>query len=210
MPIDQWVSGCIQEGGRPSGFGTHYNFDENMNVVSTQLVALCRIGSQVYWNNTDIDGVPLGVISPVHLLTPARSFRDDLALAVRPAGSALDLRVPLTLGGRPGQCAAGRPCRCDIVTALGAPRDTVGTAGGRSPRVPCAAARRAWWASAQRARRKAAAPQRRVPQVEPGRLRRVTLAAHSLSAARARSHCSRPGPSAWRAEGAPLKLHRKL
>jgi hypothetical protein len=60
MPMDQWVSGCTQEGGRLAGFGIHYNFDENMNVVSTQMVALCRIGSEVYWNSTDIHGVPLG------------------------------------------------------------------------------------------------------------------------------------------------------
>ena len=38
-------------------------------------------------------------------------------------------------------------------------------------------------------------PQRRDPRVNPGRLRRVTLAAHSLSTARARPCCSRPGPS---------------
>jgi hypothetical protein len=60
MPIDQWVSSCTGEGGRPSGFGIYYNFDVNGNVVSTQLVALCRIGSQVYWNDTDINGEPLG------------------------------------------------------------------------------------------------------------------------------------------------------
>ena len=43
--------------------------------------------------------------------------------------------------------------------------------------------------------REAAAPQRLVARVNPGRLRRVTLAAHSLSTARARPRCSRPALS---------------
>jgi hypothetical protein len=43
------------------------------------------------------------------------------------------------------------------------------------------------------------------PGLNPGRLRRVTLAAHSLATARARTRCSRPGRSGRRAEGAPLK-----
>ena len=43
------------------------------------------------------------------------------------------------------------------------------------------------------------------PRVNPGRLRRITLAAHSLSAAPARPRRSRPGRQARRAEGAPLK-----
>ena len=60
MPIDQWVSGCTQEGGLPSGFGTYYNYDVNGNVVSTQLVSLCRIGGRLYWNDTDINGEPVG------------------------------------------------------------------------------------------------------------------------------------------------------
>jgi hypothetical protein len=55
--------------------------------------------------------------------------------------------------------------------------------------------RRAWWASAQRARRKAAARNGESPRVNPGRLRRVTLAALSLSTARARPRCSRLGLS---------------
>jgi hypothetical protein len=60
--------------------------------------------------------------------------------------------------GRRGQCVAFRPRHCDIFTAIGAPgarltawswcwrarqRDTVGTAGGRSPGMPSAGRRRA-------------------------------------------------------------------
>jgi len=93
-----------------------------------------------------------------------------LALAVRPAGlaeargsTARRRRVPrsgmrstVEAGrGQPGQCAAFRPLGCDIISAIGASgatltawswcwrarrRDTAGTAGGRSPGVPCAAA----------------------------------------------------------------------
>jgi hypothetical protein len=59
MPTSQWVKSCMEEGGS-IGFGIHYNFDENMNVVSTQGVPLCRIGSDVHWNTTDIDGEPVG------------------------------------------------------------------------------------------------------------------------------------------------------
>ena len=109
-----------------------------------------------------------------------------------------------------GHCAAFRPGGWDILTAPGAlgatltawswrwrarQQDTAGTAGGRSPGVAVRGSRRAWWASAQRARRKAAAPQRRNPRFNPGRPWRVTLAAHSLSAARGRPRCSRPGQS---------------
>ena len=53
---------------------------------------------------------------------------------------------------------------------------------------------------------KAAAPQRRDPRVNPSRLRRVTLAALSLSAARTRSWLfNGQGRQARRAGGAPLK-----
>jgi hypothetical protein len=65
-------------------------------------------------------------------------------------------------------------------------------------------------ASVRRTRRKAAAPQRRVPRVNLDRQRRVTLAAHSLSTARARPCRSRLGRQARRAEGAPLRSRVKV
>ena len=59
MQTDQWVSSCMGEGGR-IGFGTFYDYDVNGNVVSTAVVVTCRIGSHVYWNDTDINGEPVG------------------------------------------------------------------------------------------------------------------------------------------------------
>lgn len=58
MPIDQWAQNCTGEGGR-LGFGTHYEFDVNGDVVSSARVGTCRIGSHVYWNDTDIYGNPI-------------------------------------------------------------------------------------------------------------------------------------------------------
>jgi hypothetical protein len=48
-------------------------------------------------------------------------------------------------------------------------------------------------------------PQTARPRVNPGRLRRVTLAAHSLSTARGPPAIQGQGRHAWRAGGAPLK-----
>ena len=62
----------------------------------------------------------------------------------------------------------------------------------------------------RRTRREAAAPQRRVPGVNPGRLRRVTLAAHSLSTARVHPRCSRPGRSGLARRRCALEAVEKL
>ena len=59
---------------------------------------------------------------------------------------------------------------------------------------------------ASEGRGKAAAPQRRDPRVNPSRLRRVTLAAHSLSIAPPVLTVHGLGRQARRAEGAPLKI----
>jgi hypothetical protein len=104
-----------------------------------------------------------------------------------------DLRVPLTLEG-PTWTMRGVPSgACDTLFRRSAHsarchrpgRGAGGRGSGirRGPQRPVTwgavrGSRRAWWASAQRARRKAAAPQRRDPRLNPGRLRRVTLAAH--------------------------------
>lgn len=61
---------------------------------------------------------------------------------------------------------------------VGAAAGYGGDRSGRSPGVSYAATRRAWRASAQRAPRKAAAPQRRAPEVGPRPPTTVTLAAH--------------------------------
>ena len=111
-----------------------------------------------------------------------------------------DLRVPLTLEGQPGQCAAFRHRRCDIFTAPGAPGAEAdhlvvvlaraATRYGRDRRrpvtgVPCAGCRRAVGLASE-GRGERPAPQRRDPRLNPGRLRPVTLAAHPLSVARVR------------------------
>ena len=56
--------------------------------------------------------------------------------------------------------------------------DTAGTACGRSPGPPGAAARRARWASAHRARRKLPHHQRRAPDLTLAAYGGPTLAAH--------------------------------
>jgi hypothetical protein len=76
---------------------------------------------------------------------------------------------------------------------------------GRSPGVPCAAADAPGGLPPKRARRKAAAPQRRDPRVNPGRLRRVTLAALPSQLLASVLAVHGLGRQAWRAEGAPLK-----
>ena len=70
--------------------------------------------------------------------------------------------------------------------------------------VPCAAARRAVGLASE-GRGEAAAPQRRNPRVNPGGLRRVTLAARLLAPVLAAHGRAR---QARRAEGAPGKSWR--
>jgi hypothetical protein len=89
-------------------------------------------------------------------MNPAGRPRDlfqELHASVHPSGGLP--YGPLGWRGQSGQCAAFRLDRCDIFPAIGAlgvtltawswcwrarQRDTAGTAGGRSPGVPCAAA----------------------------------------------------------------------
>jgi hypothetical protein len=78
---------------------------------------------------------------------------------------------------------------------------------GRSPGVPCAAVD-APGGLQPKGRGEAAAPQRRDPRLNPGHLRRVTLAAHSFSTARIRPRNSTAwAVRVWRAGGAPLKTY---
>jgi hypothetical protein len=134
-----------------------------------------------------------------------------------------DLRVPLTLEGPVRTMRGIVPALVAVTHSSGdwrTRRDAIGLAVvlagaaaryGEDRRQPVTGgavrgSRRAWWASAQRARRKAGAPQRRVPQVEPrpltaghpGRSCPSLLASASLFTAF--------GPPARRAGGAPLKL----
>ena len=59
MPNSSFIQGCNAEGGR-IGLGTHYDFDEDMNVVYWTHVATCKIGNDVYWNDVDLYGQPYG------------------------------------------------------------------------------------------------------------------------------------------------------
>ena len=117
--------------------------------------------------------------------------------------------APLRLEGPTRTMCGVPPCRCDIFKASGAlgasasawlwcrrarQRDTTGTAGGRSPGPRCAAARRAVGLASE-GRGESCRPPTAKPGVNPGRLPRVTLAAHPLTTARARPRWSRPGPS---------------
>ena len=112
-------------------------------------------------------------------------------------------------GASPDNARRSGPRRCDIFTATGAlwrERDglvvvlagaAAGYGGDRRRPVTGGAVRgsRRAVGLASEGRGEAAAPQRRDPRVNPGRLRRVTLAAHFLSTARVRPRYSRPGPS---------------
>ena len=126
------------------------------------------------------------------------------------ASRAAGCEAPLRLEG-PTQTMRGVPVPvgCDIVPAIGAlgVRVTVwpscwgarqrirrGPQAAGHGGVPCAAAAAPKGLRPKDAA-KAAAPRRRDPRVNPGRLWRVTLAALSLSAVRACPRCSRPGPS---------------
>ena len=120
-----------------------------------------------------------------------------------------DLRVPLTLE-RPAQTMRGVPARrlLHLHGSRRTWREHVGLAvvlagaaagyGGDRRRPVTGAAVRGSSpcrrACVRRTRRKLP-PRNGGTRVNPGRLRRVTLAAPSLSTARARPRCSRPGPS---------------
>jgi hypothetical protein len=159
-----------------------------------------------------------------------------LAPAVRPAGSAEAPRArvgpedafcgavcaerfekifgcPCGWRGRPGQCAAFRPARCEILMASGAStasaltwpwrwrarqRDTAGSADGRSPGPPCAAARRAVGLASE-GRGESCRPRNGETPGEPWPLSPSQLLAPVLAA-------HGRGRQARRAEGAPLKL----
>src|SRR6185369_14785409 len=104
---------------------------------------------------------------------------------------------------------------CDVFPAIGAlgarvtawswcwrarQRDTAGTAGGRSPGMPCAAA-----AAAKLPPRNG-----ETPRLNPGRLRRVTLAAHPSRLLAPVLAVHGRGRQARRAEGAPLMIVKKI
>ena len=102
--------------------------------------------------NPERDPEPLKAWGPVHWC------HDPSPLAGRPSVRSGLCSLPHRTWreGRPGQCAAFRPGGCDILPATGAPGarvtawsccwrarhkgGTAGTAGGRSPGEPCAAA----------------------------------------------------------------------
>ena len=154
-----------------------------------------------------------------------------LALAVRPAGLAEVSRVNGAPQARPALAGCGaplaggaspdnaRPAGCDVFTASGASgagaspwpwcwrarqRDTAGTAGGRSPGVLCAAARRAVGLASE-GRGESCRPATARPLVNPGRLRRVTLAALPSQLLAPVLAVHGRGRQARRAAGAPLK-----
>jgi hypothetical protein len=120
-----------------------------------------------------------------------------------------DLRVPLTLEGPARTMRGVPPHRCDIFTAPGAfganasawswcwrarQRDTAGTAGGRSPGMPRAAARRAVGLASE-GRGESYRPATARPLGGPWPPTAGHPGRSFLSTARARPRCSRPGPS---------------
>ena len=152
-----------------------------------------------------------------------RAWPSGLALAVRPAGlaeapgsTARRRRVPrsgmrstVEAGGaspdnarRSGPVAVTSSRRSAHLARCCRPGRGAGGRGSGIRRGPQAAGhrgRRARQPPRRRARvrrtRRSCRPATARPRVNPGRLRRVTLAAFSLSTARARPRCSRPGPS---------------
>ena len=55
MPMQDFRAGCSQMGGTNSS-GVHYEFDVNGQPAGWTLVATCRVGGQVIWNDTDYYG----------------------------------------------------------------------------------------------------------------------------------------------------------
>jgi hypothetical protein len=121
-----------------------------------------------------------GCEAPLRLEEPARTMR-----GAPPPVAMTSSRRPARLarGRRPGRGAGGRGSGI---------RRGPQAAGYRGPR--CAAARRAVGLASE-GRGESCRPATARPRVNPGRLRRVTLAALSLSAARVRPRCPRLGPS---------------
>jgi hypothetical protein len=136
-----------------------------------------------------------------------------------------DLRVPLTLEG-PARTMRGVPT-CSLRHFHGSRRTwRVGVGFGRGAGWCGSGIRRGPQAAGYRGCRarqpprlvgfrpkgaaKAAAPQRRDPRLNPGRLRRVTLAAHSLRLLAPVRAVHGLGGQARRAEGAPLMIVKKI
>jgi hypothetical protein len=57
MPIESFAADCNGMHGQ-LGQGWHFEFNADGDVVSNTLVATCRVGSVVMWNDTDIFGDP--------------------------------------------------------------------------------------------------------------------------------------------------------
>ena len=149
-------------------------------------------------------------LSTEAVLTTAEPELKRPAFVVRPAGGA----DPDT-ARRSGPLAVTSSTASPAMTAWSwcwraRQWDTAGTAFGRSPWGAVRGSRHAWGASAQKARRKAAAPQRRDPRLNPGRLRRVTLAAFPPQLLASVLAVHGWGRQARRAEGAPLKVVEKV
>jgi len=83
-------------------------------------------------------------------------------------------------------------------------RDTARTAGGRSPGPRCAAARRAVGLASEGRGEKLPPRNSEAPRLHPGRLRRVTLAAHPSQLLAPALAIHGRGCQARRAGGAPL------
>ena len=88
-------------------------------------------------------------------------------------------------------------------------RDTAGTAGGRSPGVPCAAADAPGGLPPKGRGEKLPPRNGETPRLNPSRLRRVTQAALPSRLLAPVLVVHGWGCQAWRAEGAPLKPKRK-
>ena len=57
MPIENFAADCRQMHGQ-LGEAWHFEFNADGDVVSNSMVAVCRVGGVVMWNDTDIFGQP--------------------------------------------------------------------------------------------------------------------------------------------------------
>jgi hypothetical protein len=96
------------------------------------------------------------------------------------------------------------------VVLAGAAAGYGGDRSGRSPAVPCAAADAPGGLPPKGRVEKLPPRNGEIPRLNPGRLRRVTLAAHFLSIARVRPCCSRPGPSGSARRRCALEAVKKV